>query len=214
MLIDNKTRWFEITAVIITGLFKFIFVNVLELQLLFIIVSIVFWASYIAYRYTKNSSLLDYWGFTKNNFLKSFKNTGIFALICIVIFITYGIYNQFQVDKLHLLYVLILYPIWGTIQQFMVMSLVLGNLKDMVSAKIPLVILILISSLLFSAVHIPSLTLMLITFILALYYSQLFLKFRNLLPLGLFHGMIGGFYYYYVLNQDPWLDVIRMFSGF
>jgi len=214
MFINNKTRWFEIISVIVTGLFKFIFVNVLEFQLLFIIISITFWTSYIVYQYSKNSNLLNYWGFTKKNFLKCFKTTGAFALLCIVLFIAYGMYNQVEVNKLHLLYILLLYPVWGTIQQFMVMSLVLGNLKDMVSAKIPLAILILISSLLFSAVHIPSLALMLITFILALYYSQVFLKYRNLLPLGFFHGMIGGFYYYYVLNQDPWLEIARVVSGF
>ncbi|MDY6801176.1 MAG: CPBP family intramembrane glutamate endopeptidase [Bacteroidota bacterium] len=205
---NNKIRWFEILAVIFTGIFKFLFVNVLSLQLLFITLSILFWGFYIIYRKKKNKNILKYWGFTRTNFFKAFKMAGVFAFILIGIFTANAIFNQYQLFDKHLLYVLLLYPVWGLIQQFMMMSLILGNLKDVSCRKIPEFVYVIIASILFSAVHFPSVILMIITFILALYYSQIFLRYRNLYALGLFHGWIGSFFYYYVLNFDSWEKVI------
>lgn len=211
---NNSIRWFEILAVAFTGVCKFLFVNVLDLQLLFITISVLFWGIYIIYRNKNNKSILKYWGFTRINFFITFKLAGIFALILIGIFTASAIINQYQLFDKHLLYVLLLYPMWGLIQQFMMMSLVLGNLKDMSSGKIPEFVYVLIASILFSAVHFPSVILMIITFILALYYSQIFLRYRNLYALGLFHGWIGSFFYYYVLDFDSWEKVILPLLNF
>ncbi len=206
---NNKIRWFEILAVVFTGIFKFLFVNVLELQFLFITLSILFWGIYIIYRKKRNTNILKYWGFTRVHFFKAFKMAGIFAGILIGFFTANAIFNQYPLFNIHLLYVLLLYPIWGLIQQFMMMSLILGNLKDISSSKRkPEMVYVLITSVLFSAVHFPSVILMIITFILALYYSQIFLRYRNLYALGIFHGWIGSFFYYYVLNYDSWEKIV------
>lgn len=214
MIINNKIRWFEISAVITTGIFKFLFVNIWDLQPVFIVVSILFWGFYIGYRTSKNKNILKYWGFSKTNFYKSFKKAGLFALVCIVIFTANAIYNNYPLFSSHLLFVLLLYPVWGLIQQFMMMSLILGNLKDMGSNKIHEMVYIFIAAGMFSAVHFPSLILMAITFLLAIYYSQVFLRYRNLYALGLFHGWIGGFFYYYVLNYDSWKEIVIPFFNF
>ncbi|MFO7827668.1 MAG: CPBP family intramembrane glutamic endopeptidase [Bacteroidales bacterium] len=205
---NNKIRWFEIGAVIITGIFKFLFVNVFNLQPVFIGASILFWGLYIGYRTSRNKNILKYWGFTKTHFYPAFKMAGLFALICISIFAINALYNHYQLFNMHLFFVLLLYPVWGLIQQFMMMSLILGNLIDWSSNKNHEIIYILITSVMFSAVHFPSLILMILTFILAIYYSLIFLKYRNLYPLGLFHGWIGGFFYYYVLHYDSWKEII------
>ncbi|MGM0505117.1 MAG: CPBP family glutamic-type intramembrane protease [Bacteroidota bacterium] len=210
----NRTRWFEILAVVFTGIFKFLFVNVLELQFLFITLSILFWGFYIIYRKKKNKNILKYWGFTQTNFFKAFKMAGLFAFILIGIFTANAVFNHYQLFNIHLLYVLLLYPVWGLIQQFMMMSLILGNLNDMSSKKVPQIVYIFITSILFSAVHFPSIILMIITFILALYYSQIFLRYRNLYALGFFHGWIGSFFYYYVLNLDSWEEIILPLLNF
>src|SRR6056297_325645 len=211
---NNKIRWFEILAVVFTGVFKFLFVNVFELQFLFITLSILFWGFYILYRKKKNKNILKYWGFTQTNFFKAFKMAGLFAGILIGIFTANAVFNHYPLFNVHLLYVLLLYPVWGLIQQFMMMSLVLGNLNDMSSKKMPQIVYIFITSILFSAVHFPSIILMIITFILALYYSQIFLRYRNLYALGFFYGWIGSFFYYYVLNFDSWEKIILPLLNF
>jgi hypothetical protein len=46
------------------------------------------------------------------------------------------------------------------------------------------------------------------TFAMALLYTFLFLKERNIIPLGIFHGVLGGMFYYIVLKRDLWVELI------
>jgi uncharacterized protein len=39
------------------------------------------------------------------------------------------------------------------------------------------------------------------------FYHAIQLKERNIYVLGLFHGWLGGFFYYMVLGRDPFLEV-------
>ena len=109
----------------------------------------------------------------------------------------------------HIIPILILYPLWGFIQQFLVVGLVAGNLKDLRSGKVPLVLIVLSASVLFSLVHYPYPLLMIATFFLALLYTFIYLRYRNLISLGLFHGWLGCFFMFYVLSRDPWREVFN-----
>ncbi|MFO7445149.1 MAG: CPBP family intramembrane glutamic endopeptidase, partial [Ignavibacteriaceae bacterium] len=83
-----------------------------------------------------------------------------------------------------------------------------GNLKDFEARNINNIAIIFFTSLLFSIIHYPSFLLIIATFIMALFYSIIFLRKRNIIPLGIFHGILGGLFYYFVLNRDPWLELI------
>lgn len=52
--------------------------------------------------------------------------------------------------------------------------------------------------------HLPSWKLAAGTFGLGLAYTPLYLHHRNLWPLGLYHGWLGVFYYFWVLERNPW----------
>ena len=45
------------------------------------------------------------------------------------------------------------------------------------------------------------------TFILALLYTIVYLRERNLFALGLFHGWLGALFYYTVVGRDPFMEV-------
>ncbi|MBL8896253.1 MAG: hypothetical protein JNM84_01435 [Planctomycetes bacterium] len=85
----------------------------------------------------------------------------------------------------HALFCLLLYPLWGLIQQ----------------------VLVLVGALVFGAVHLPALLLTVGTTLLALLYVPQFLRDRNVGPLGVAHGWIGTFFYLWVLERDPWLEL-------
>jgi hypothetical protein len=104
--------------------------------------------------------------------------------------------------------ILMLYPIWGTIQQFLIIGLIARNLSDFEGLTIPKSVVVVASSGVFSVVHYPSVPLMAATFVLALLYVFLYLKYINLWILGLFHGWLGGFFYFFVLGRDPWLEFV------
>ena len=91
--------------------------------------------------------------------------------------------------------------------QFLTIALLAGNLKDLKKVKLKKNLIILTTAIVFSAVHCPSLWLMLGTFVLALFYGYIYLKAKNIYALGLFHGWLGALFYYTVVDQDPFADV-------
>ena len=49
------------------------------------------------------------------------------------------------------------------------------------------------------------------TFLLGLAFAPLYLRYRNVWPLGLYHGWLGTLLYYQVLGEDPFLRVMGVF---
>jgi uncharacterized protein len=212
-LISPKRRKLEILCVVLTGLGKILIMDILNQKLPFIITVIICWICYFVYRTKKEKWLYKYWGLSFESSKELFKITASVGVIVITAIIIYGVYIKPIHWSIHILFVLIVYPIWGLIQQFLMMSLFAGNIKDLSIEHIRKSIIILFTSIMFSIVHYPSIILMIATFSMALIYSTLFLKYRNILPLGLFHGIIGGLFYYVILNRDAWVEfVVRYIS--
>ncbi len=205
-----SSRRFEIAAVILTGLLKFVCINWLNWKLPFIVGAGGFWLGYIIWRVRQEPSLLTYWGFGKKNLKQSFLALGIFGAVAVSVFYAYGTWQGSMIMNWHILPILALYPIWGMIQQFLMMSLVAGNLHDM-EAGIPKGVVIGITAVAFSIVHLPFPFLTLGTFLLALFYAPLYLKYRNLWALGIFHGWLGALFFFWVMGRDPWVEILEIF---
>jgi membrane protease YdiL (CAAX protease family) len=204
---SDKVRIIEIVAVAITAIGKFIFVDYFNLRLPFVIVTILAWSLYVIYRYKKDKLVLKDWGFRTDNFKPVIKLMLPFAIVSILSFFIIGYFQGTLNMTWHILPLLITYPIWGSVQQFLTIALVAGNLNNLKSYKIKKNVIICITSVLFSVVHYPSVWLMIGTFILALFYGYVYLKVKNIYALGLCHGWLGALFYYTVVNQDPFADV-------
>lgn len=211
--ISDNVRCLEIFAVILTGVGKFIFMDYLKWRLSYVVFAIIAWSSYVYYRYKKDKLVLKDWGFRIDNFRAVLKMILPFAVISIFSFICIGYYQHTLNATWHIIPLLITYPIWGTIQQFLTIGIVAGNLKTFRYIKIKTIVIILVTSVLFSLVHYPSIWLMIGTFILAVVYCYIYLKSKNLYALGIFHGWLGAIFYYTVLNQDPFADIfLKLFQ--
>jgi hypothetical protein len=208
-LISDKVRIFEIIAVIATAVGKFIFMDSLNWRLPFVVFSILAWGIYIVFRYKKEKGILKYWGFRMDNFKKVFNLMLPFGLISLVAFFVIGHLQNTINLTWHILPLLITYPLWGTIQQFLIMSLIAGNLKGLKFKKLNKFLIVIITAILFSVVHYPSIWLMAGTFALALFYGYVFLKEKkkNVYAMGLFHGWLGALFYYTVVDRDPFQEV-------
>ena len=57
----------------------------------------------------------------------------------------------------------------------------------------------------------PHYWLILGTFVLALFYGFVYLKYRNLYVMGLFHGWLGALFFYTVIGRDPLAEVFGKF---
>jgi ABC-type cobalamin transport system permease subunit len=97
--------------------------------------------------------------------------------------------------------------LWGWIQQLLVLGIFVGNLEA-IGVRRPA--LIALAGIGFAAVHLPDWPLCGATLLLGLGCSALFLRHRNLWPLGVLHGWLGACFYRWVLARDPWADVLTV----
>ncbi len=211
MIISEQRRYIEIVAVILTGIGKFLFMDWLGIKFSYIIVACLFWLTYVFYRFKENSAILVYWGMSKQQFKKTFFELLPIGISSVILFIFIG--NQLDTNVLNwtITPILLLYPIWGIIQQFIMIGIIARNLKDIEQINIPAFIIVLLTAFLFSIVHYPSLLLMVGTFFLALVYTILYLNNRNLIAMGIYHGWLGAFFYATILGRDPWQEIFGAF---
>jgi len=130
-----------------------------------------------------------------------------YGLFSVILFMGIGLYRGTININSHIIPILILYPVWGIIQQFLLIAIVAGNMQNLKGTSWNKKIIILLAALLFAAVHYPFVWLMLATFVLALFYGSIYLRERNIYVLGLFHGWLGAIFYYTVMNRDPFLEM-------
>lgn len=205
--ITEQTRLLEVAALALTGIGKFVFMDWLDLKFLYISVTIVFWIGYIFLRYKENKAILQYWGLNTLHFKKTFSQLFPVALLIVIGFIVVGEYIETNILSWHIIPILILYPLWGVIQQFIMIGIFASNLRDMQSVQLPQYIIVILIALIFAGIHYPFLFLIIGTFFLALAYTALFFKNRNLIVMGIYHGWLGAFFYYTIMGQDVLMDV-------
>jgi len=207
LYISNKRRILEIAAVLITATAKFVFMDYLEWQLPFIAAATLSWTGYIIYRTRTAPGITKYWGFRTDNFMKVLRRVLPFGLFAVIACIAAGFCQGTINLTWHIIPILVLYPIWGIIQQFLLIALTAGNMQDLKGQKLNKGTIILISAILFAVIHYPFLWLIAGTFVLAMFYGWIYLSERNIYVLGLFHGWIGGVFYYTVVDRDPFVEI-------
>lgn len=207
MRIEDNTRIFEIVAVILTGFGKFILMDLLNQRLVYIVSACLFWIGYIIYQSRTNKGVIEYWGLSKVNFKKTFLELFPAAVLSVVIFIFVGNKMETNILNWSIIPILLVYPIWGIIQQFIIIGLLARNLKDIEIVKIPEFLIILITAIVFAIVHYPHNLLIVGTFALAIVYTTLYLRQRNLIVMGIYHGWLGAFFFYTILERNPWDEV-------
>lgn len=212
MIVTDKRRWFEIAAVLATGLLKYVLMDWLNFRAFYIAAACIFWSVYIYKRYRENKFILQRWGFRKGHFKQSFLFLLPFALVMVAAIVWYGIsYNAIFLNW-HIIPVFVFYPAWGIIQQFLMVALVAGNLQAIKTVKLRKSQIFLLTSLVFAGVHYPSLPLMVFTFFMELVFLIAYFKWKNLWALGLYHGWVASLLLFFVLGRDLWSELWTVFQ--
>ena len=73
MKTSDKIRVFELIAVTITAIGKFVFMDWLDHRLFFVSTIILFWSTYVILRNRSQNGILKQWGFRKDNFLENLR---------------------------------------------------------------------------------------------------------------------------------------------
>ena len=199
------SKWLEVLAVMMTGILHLVFKS-FGAKGLFISLAGVSWVGYIIWRVRQDSSLWVKWGFQTKNLSAAFFWPTVIFVVGVTLMAWYGLANDRVLWQDHILFLLLLYPLWGILQQFLVQALGVANLMT-VFPKPGWMVAMPVGIVLFSLIHFPNGLLMIATGLMAGLFILCYLRERNLWPLGLYHGWLGTFFYLWVLGKDPWVSV-------
>ena len=195
----------ELGAVAATGVLHLVFKS-LGAKGVFIALASLSWIVYIVWRVRQDSSLWAKWGFHTKNLSSAFVwPTGVFFL-GVSLMAWYGLANGRVLWQGHIFVLLLLYPLWGILQQFLVQALGIANLMALFP-KQGWKVAMPVGIVLFSVIHFPNGLLMIATGVMAGLFIPCYLRDRNLWPLGVYHGWLATFFYLWVLGKDPWISV-------
>lgn len=202
----NESRW-EIAFVLLTGLGNLILADRLDLQLVYVVAASLFWTGFVLVRASSDPSAPADWGFTKRGFGRAVRLLTPFMILSVLGFAAYGRLTGSMILHWHIVPVLLLYPLWGLVQQFLVVALIAGNIRK--HSRLPESVTVILTALLFAAAHASSPELTGAAFALALITATVYFRTGNLWAPGLFHGLFGTCLYFFVLGRDPLMEIIH-----
>lgn len=198
-------RWGEVVSVVVTGLLHLV-CKPLGLQGVYIVAAILAWTAFVIVTARTRPEVVCEWGFRRDNLGPAFRASAAIFVPVMVLMVVLARFRGTLTVPSSLVLMLLLYPAWGLVQQFLVQALLVTNV-----AKGPMqhhrAWLIAGGGALFSLVHVGNPLLMLATALLGALFVMLYLRFRNLWPLGLFHGWLASLFYLWFLHRDPLTEI-------
>ncbi len=161
------------------------------------------WTVYVVRCVRRDPSTLSTWGWRRSGLKPA---TFCAAAVLVVGAIAVGLaghslgHLRFPASMLVLL---LAYPVWGYVQQFLLQAFVARNLAALGVRQgfvVPL------TALGFGVVHAPEWRLVGACALLGLVFTPIYLRWRNLWPLGLAHAWLGTLAFYWLLGRDPWVE--------
>lgn len=197
----------EIAAAVATGALHPVFVDVLHLKGVFIAIALAGWIAYLVSRVRARRELPAEWGLTAAGLRPTFVAASLAALVVAAAMAAIASRNGHVALHPHMLPLLVLYPVWGLFQQLLVQGIVVRPLALGDPPVASRTFTVALAAALFGAIHLPDLTLAAATAGMGIVFTPIYLRWRNLWPLGLFHGWLGVAFYFWVLGRDPWAEV-------
>jgi uncharacterized protein len=194
----------EIVAVVVTAALHFVFYDLLPGRGVFIVATTLAWSTYFVVRMRRSPQNRRDFGLSTQGLRQSSLTASIVLLIGVATCFAIGISRGTVRLAPQMLILALLYPVWGLVQQLLVQAMIVRNLRPVLAT--PLVVVI--AAVLFGLVHLPEMELALATAALGGIFTLMFLRWRNVWALGVCHGLLGVFFYFWVLGRNPWLEIV------
>ncbi len=203
----------ELTLILLLGLLQPVIEIGVSAQVAagYNVVAVLIVLTYLGWRITQQPGILREWGVRLDNFGQCVLPYFLFSIPATAVIYAYGWYLGTTPLPHSFWYLLVLYPVWGFVQQFALQNLVARNLVGLVPN---LLVRSLMVATVFSLAHTPSLELMLLAFLVGFCFTLLYDRCPNLFALGIAHGFLGALVFYLVLGQDQWEILRGYFSLF
>lgn len=173
----------------------------------FIPVCIISWGAFLVWRLRGDPNLAAQWGLRPSTNLRPLVlRLGPLMALFVALGAAYAVATDAPLLPKYLALSMLLYPLWGLIQQWLVQALLVDNVRALTGARLPW--LMLLGSVGFGIVHFQHPTLVLATAAMGAVYVVLFQRWRNLWPLAVCHGWLGSLFYPWVLGLNPLAEML------
>jgi len=194
-----RRRAAELALVIGCGVGNLAFENVLHAKTAFTIAAAAVWTGYVAWRWREDPGVLRAWGLRLDNLAAAAKVALAITLPALIVCVGYAYAVGNFPPPPGFWIILLVYPIWGVAQQFLLNSVLTRDLD----AVLPAWAATLLAAALFSLSHAPDLPVMALTLPAGAVWVLVYRRWPNLWALGIAHGVIGTVVFYGVLGRDP-----------
>lgn len=204
-----KSARLELWLVAATAGLHLLFQHVLGFHAFFVIGAVTAVVAYVVVRGRTEPGLLSELGFTTQNLAPAFAITTAWFVVAMSGMALIAHERGHLRLHPHIGWGLVFYPLWGVVQQLLVQGFVARNLAA--QRRIPggRASIALLCATLFGLLHAPHRELVIATFLLGVTFTAVYLRYRNLWPLGLYHGWLGLFFYFWVHGKNPLGGFVR-----
>jgi membrane protease YdiL (CAAX protease family) len=192
-------RAVELTLVIACGVGNLLFESVFHAKTAFVIVAGAIWLGYVLWRWRDDPTVLRTWGLRRDNLSAAGKAALAVTAPLVICCVAYGFAIGNFPPPWGFWLILLVYPAWGTAQQFLLNAMLARNL----AAFLPRWAVVVLSAALFAASHAPDLPVVALTLPAGALWVLMYRRWPNLWALGIAHAVIGTVVFYGVLGRDP-----------
>jgi membrane protease YdiL (CAAX protease family) len=172
----------------------------------FNLVAVLVWGGYLVWCLKNKIMTADGLGFRRKGFARSIGVGLLLAVPGVAAMAVLGLKSGMVTGVSKGFWLLLpVYPVWGLAQQFALQALIARNLKGLIQKES---VIALCAGTIFSLAHFPNFMLMALTFPAGVVFTWIFSRHRNMWAVGVLHGILGSAAYYFVLGQDPGLDLL------
>ena len=194
----------ELVALVATGALHPLCFSVLNAKGAYVVSAIVGWGAYIGWTARRDPERLRAWGLRYDGLVASCRAIMPFTIVAAVGTTLVGVLREASPDPLHLALSVLLYPIWGVVQQLLVQ----GILVRFLARRLPSVAVVPVAATVFGLVHAANPALLVATTVLGGTFTAVYVRHQNVWPLGVAHGVLGAMFYFLVLGRDPFAEVM------
>ncbi len=195
----------ELAVLLLTGALFLVFENVLDAKLPFLAAVLPAWGLYAALRLARTGGLAEAWGLGRKGFVEASREAGNWLAVGVGGLLAYRLLLGWRPLPAGAPLVFLAYPVWALAQQFALQALVAGNL-DRLGTPRPWAIAV--TAALFGLAHLPDWPLVGLCAAAGAVWTALYLRTRNLWPLAVCHAWMGALAYYWILERDPWKEML------
>lgn len=202
---EERLDWFGFVTAVVTAVLSFTPLADARGSV-FIIGACLFWTGFVIVRVWQDRGVLRRWGFRGDNLMAASWMPAVVFLVGASGLAVYGWHNDTLRFPAHALLLFPVYAVWGVTQQFLTLGILTRGLERFEFFRRHTLALIATVAAVFGLIHAANWRLVAATFLLELAIVPMYLRHRNLWPLGLLHGCIGGLFYLWVEGRDLWME--------